>query len=149
MELKLTRKAQIGDATIGNLTSDTGIKCFTLEDIGRDSKVHGQTRIPAGKYEVKFREVMSGKTTSYRKKYPWFSWHLELQDVPGYQYVYIHVGNTATDTEGCILVGSSWDGKKPFVGASGVAFTVLYQAARKALESGEKVTIEVRDESAA
>lgn len=149
MKITLTRTKQTGDATIGKLVVDNGFQCFTLEDIGRDTKVHGQTRIPAGTYEVKFRQVLSGKTSQYRAKYPWFQWHLELQDVPNYQYVYIHVGNKAADTEGCILLGASWDGKSAFIGSSAVAYTTFYKAARKALESGEKVVIEIIDEPGA
>lgn len=147
MKIILKRKIQVGDATIGNLiVQESGFHCFTLEDVGRETKVHGETRIPAGVYDVQFRKVVSGKTNSYRTKYPWFTWHLELQNVPGYEYVYIHVGNKAADTEGCILLGRTWDGKSPFIGASGDTYTSFYQAAKKALESGEKVTIEVQDE---
>lgn len=149
MKIHLIRKKQIEDATIGELVTDTGFRCYSLEDVGRETKVHGQTRIPAGAYEVKFREVLSGKTSSYRAKYPWFTWHLELQGVPNYEYVYIHVGNKAADTEGCVLLGRVWDGKSAFIGASGAAYTDFYQAVSKALESGEKVTIEVQDEEGA
>uniref|UniRef100_A0AAU6W3V2 L,D-carboxypeptidase/transpeptidase n=1 Tax=Pseudomonas phage Cygsa01 TaxID=3138529 RepID=A0AAU6W3V2_9VIRU len=149
MKITLNRNIQIGDATIGGLVTDTGFHCYTLEDIGRETKVHGETRIPAGTYQVRFRKVVSGKTSRYRQKYPWFTWHLELQDVPGYEYVYIHVGNRAADTEGCILVGRTWDGKSPFIGASGDTYTAFYKEVSKALESGEKVTIVVQDEEGA
>ncbi len=153
MKIILKRVAQVGDATIGKLEVLVGeganayvnFGCYTLEDIGRDEKVHGQTRIPAGLYEVKYREVVSAKTEQYRKKYPFFKWHLELQDVPNYQYVYIHVGNKAADTEGCILVGSSWDGKSPFIGSSGVAYSALYPMVKSALERRESVFIDIRD----
>ena len=146
MQITLKRQVQVGDATIGKLTVDNGFSCYTLEDIFRPTKVAGETRIPAGTYAVKLRMVLSGKTQAYRKKYPWFSWHLELQGVPNYQNVYIHIGNKAADTEGCILLGTSWDGKSAFIGGSGVAYEPFYKVARAALESGEEVVIDVQDE---
>ena len=67
-------------------------------------KVYGKTAIPTGTYVVDMNTVSPkfGKRSwaqPYGGKVP------RLQDVPGYEGVLIHPGNTADDTSGCILVG--------------------------------------------
>jgi hypothetical protein len=69
--------------------------------------VHGETRIPEGRYEIKFR-TQGEMHLNYSKKFPRPEWHkgmLELQNVPGRQFILIHIGNTPTDTQGCLLTG--------------------------------------------
>jgi hypothetical protein len=79
----------------------------TLEDPHRDTKVAGITRIPAGTYILGLR-TDGGMTKEYADKYgDNHQGMLWLQDVPGFTFVYIHVGNFAADTDGCILVGMS------------------------------------------
>ena len=93
--------------------------------------MEGETRIPEGLYKVKQRRVLSGLTKKYRAKYPWFKWHFELQDVPGFKYVYIHIGNDDDHTDGCIIVGNSLKSNKVDdinnLGASTPAFKRLYK----------------------
>ena len=107
MIITLQRDKQVKDATIGRLIIDNKEVCFTLEDIHRDSKVWGKTRIPAGKYllryrkEGKFHLVYSARFKDIHKGM------IELADIPNYKYVLIHTGNTAEDTAGCILVGNA------------------------------------------
>ena len=74
---------------------DETFHCHTLEDVVRSGpKIDGMTAIPAGRYEV----VMSF-SNRFKKIMP------ELLNVPGFAGVRIHKGNTAENTEGCILVG--------------------------------------------
>ena len=85
-----TAKSTIGQLTFGNFN------CFTLEDTERAPgvKVAGQTAIPAGRYEVQM-------TFS-----PRFQRNMPLvMGVPGFAGIRIHSGNTAEDTEGCLLLG--------------------------------------------
>ena len=149
-ELELLRLNDNGDSTTGVLRRDFKFECYTLEDQFQQSKISGETRIPAGRYEIKFREVLSGLTQTYRNKYDWFTWHLELQDVPGFQYVYIHIGNDDDDTDACILVGDSQSSnanmQRGFIGHSRNAFKRLYLELSRTLNSGQKVFITIFDE---
>lgn len=148
MEIDVIRKGVTGGATLGDIFIDGAWYGFTLEDKpSTGEKVHGETRIPSGRYPVVFREVLSGKTKQYRAKSKYkdfFTWHLMLKDVPEYEYVYIHAGNTPEHTLGCILVGYTQDFTKAFIGRSGDCFVELYKVIQQALESGEEVWINVQ-----
>ncbi len=121
---------------------------FTLEDEFRKKKVKGETRIPAGTYEIRYRKILSPMTKRYRNKFPWFAWHLQLQNVPNFKFIYIHPLNREDQTDGCIGVGSichlnrDEDG---FIGNSVNTFEKLYRWISAELDKGEKVTIEIRD----
>ncbi len=143
MELLLKREHDNPDWTLGKLFVDGVFKHFTCEDELRAVKVRGETRIPAGRYEIKFRKVISGKTTSYRNRFTWFTWHLELQNVPGFQYVYMHIGNSDNDTDGCILVGNSWNVSTGQIGNSAIAFGDFYPKVAGVLNSGGSVWITI------
>jgi len=149
MDIKVKRlksSPAAGGYTIGRMFIDGQFKYWTMEDEARALKLRGETRIPAGTYAVKFREVMSAKTQSYRNKYAWFKWHLELQNVPNFQYVYIHVGNTEKDTDGCILVGMAPDFRNARILQSAIAFEELYKAVAAELAAGQPVSITIEDE---
>lgn len=92
VEVKRTFKGT--EYTIGKLYIDGAYFCDTLEDTVRKEKIAGKTAIPAGTYKVK-------KTYSprFNKQLP------EILDVPGFTGVRIHAGNTAKDTDGCLLLG--------------------------------------------
>lgn len=147
MELQLLRNKSKADSTRGVLYVNDEKFCDTLEDEKRSIKVKGETRIPAGCYQVKFREVDSGLTLKYRESYPWFTYHLQLQDVPDFNYVYIHIGNYDDDTDGCILVGDGftdyedesaiWNSKK--------TFKELYEIISDELGCGNEVWITIYD----
>lgn len=149
MEILLQRLYGGVDDTIGTLFINGDFECFTLEDEARETKLRGETRIPSGRYQIKFRNVLSGKTKRYRSKFDWFTWHLELQGVPGFKYIYIHIGNDDDDTDGCILVGYSVDFNRhesQYLGRSTQAFETFYKKVAVALEEGVEVYITVSDE---
>jgi hypothetical protein len=158
MNLILQRYSDNRDSTLGlmfkKITSGTEtilhLMAYTLEDEFREAKVSKETRIPAGFYEVIINQSDTPKTLSYRKKYaPWFKYHLMLKNVPGFTGIYIHIGNTDGDSEGCILLGDSADNNTVSAGnvtSSTVAFQRFYKEVYGTLEAGGKVHIEVRDE---
>lgn len=141
MELKVVRFYSDSDSTMGCLTVDGKFQCWTVEDEHRDIKVKGETRIPAGTYEVKFRESDSPMTLKYRQRYPFFKYHLWLQDVPNFEWVYIHTGNNDDHTDGCLIVGNGINPDNMTVLSSRDAYSELYPMIQKALESGESVYI--------
>lgn len=84
--------------TIGHLYLDGQYFCDTIEDVVRPAgvKVAGETAIPAGKYEV-----LITWSPRFRRMLPL------LVNVPMFNGVRIHSGNTEKDSEGCIIVGEN------------------------------------------
>lgn len=113
----LQRYSDNRESTLGLLFKKMNTKvlfqCYTLEDQFQEVKVRKETRIPAGKYEIVIQRQETPKTLSYRKRYPnWFKNHLMLKDVPGFVGIYIHIGNSDDDSEGCILLGDNADNNR-------------------------------------
>ena len=100
MKLKLVRKYCNEKYTIGKLYIDGVYYCDTLEDTVRDltkeAKVYSQTAIPYGIYKVVV--TMSNK---FKRLLPL------LLNVPYFEGIRIHRGNTANDSAGCILLGEN------------------------------------------
>jgi hypothetical protein len=142
MILNLQRRPHNGRSTIGDLTVGD-LKLVTIEDPPHDIKIYGCTRIPAGEYEIKLRT--EGRLyNKYKDKIPHFKGMLWLQNVPNFNLIYIHIGNTSQDTLGCILVGMNAD-SDDFISESTVAFIRLYAYVIDAMDMGEKVTIKIMD----
>jgi hypothetical protein len=95
-DLQLRRTVYTDVSTIGDLidTDEAKRLCYTLEDTVRRAKEYGTTAIPAGRYEIVMKEF---RNTG--KLYPHFL------NVPFYEGIFIHAGNTAMDSLGCPLVG--------------------------------------------
>ena len=147
MRLKVIRHHSTDDYTLGMLLDVTkGIKflAYTLEDEHRDVKVKGETRIPSGKYNITLR-TEGGHHQRYEEKYgKMHKGMLWVRDVPGFEWILIHTGNTDEHTAGCLLVGNSSD-LKGFIGSSVNAYKRIYPPIAKAIENGEEVTIEYID----
>lgn len=110
MRLLLDRIYKGKDYTIGRLYIDGVYFCDTLEDTVRDlpeeEKIYSQTAIPAGTYKITLN-IVSPKY-SLRKSYDWCRGRLpRLLNVPFFDGILIHAGNTAKDSAGCILVGEN------------------------------------------
>tara|TARA_R110002020_G_scaffold84376_4_gene209071 strand:+ start:152 stop:652 length:501 start_codon:yes stop_codon:yes gene_type:complete len=123
--------------------------CYTLEDEKRDEKIKGETRIPAGTYEIYLRNE-GGFHWKYAKRFP--SIHkgmLHITNVPGFTYILIHCGNTDEHTAGCLLVGDSQENnqivKNGFIGKSTNAYKRIYPLIVEALEAKQPVTIVYKD----
>lgn len=120
--------------TLGELFLNGAHFCYTLEDIVRPDgvKVFGRTAIPAGGYDLTI--TFSNR---FGKRMPL------IENVPGFSGVRIHCGNTAQDTEGCILLG---DGTaKDMVVGSRVAFDRLFALLAAAYDAGEQIRITITD----
>ena len=118
---------------------------YTLEDEFREEKVSAETRIPEGTYNVKLR-TEGGFHNRYSQKFgvPWHKGMLHVQDVPGFEYILIHTGNTDENTAGCLLVADSSTQnitKNGFIGASVAAYKRIYSSLAQWLVDGNKLTI--------
>ena len=151
MKLQVLRFSSESDSTNGlllDVTDGVNFLAYTLEDEYRKHKRSKETRIPAGTYEIKLRNE-GGFHQRYSKKYS--SIHrgmLHIIDVPGFEYILIHVGNSDEHTAGCLLVGDSQENnqinKNGFIGSSGNAYKRIYPLIADAVEN-EGVTIQYID----
>lgn len=108
MEIQVNRIARKDGYTIGRMSLNGVYFCDTLEDTDRglnvtmsvdeilSKKRKGITAIPTGKYDV-----ILTFSPRFKRVLPL------LLSVKGYEGVRIHAGNTAEDTEGCLLVGEN------------------------------------------
>ena len=145
MKLDVVRTLFGKDATNGMLFIDKVFEAFTLEDEVRDVKVHSETAIPLGEYEIKLR-TEGGFHSKYTARYgAMHKGMLWLQDVPNFKWILIHTGNQDSHTAGCLLIGETQQdldkGKDGFIGGSGDAYKKMYPKVADALLAGEKVTI--------
>ena len=118
---------------------------YTLEDEQRNEKVYGETRIPNGTYKLGLRKV-GGYHAKYSKRFSHIHiGMLHVLDVPGFEYILIHCGNTDEHTAGCLLVGDSQENNQittdGFIGKSTQAYKRIYPRIADAIEWGEEVTI--------
>lgn len=133
--------------TLGKLYIDGKFYAYTLEDEKRVVKVKGETRIPAGEYTLKLNKALTPLTEKYRAKYVWFKWHIEVTNVPGFQCVYIHIGNTEKNTDACLLLGmriGNIEGQRAVLDSVN-AFKKFYELVYPKLESGEEIKIKYMD----
>lgn len=153
MELELKRIARRDTYTIGRLSIDGERFCDTIEDkdrglrqnlplsVNKARKVKGETAIPTGRYQVTLG-VKSHKYSA-KKQYAFCNGYLpRLINVPAFDGILIHIGNTAADSEGCILVGRNT--KVGMVTNSTVTFWSLYERLQDAAKQGEKIFITIK-----
>lgn len=121
MKLELKRIAKKDKYTIGHLYINNKYFCDTLEDPDRGltstmnlteikaKKIKGDTAVPTGTYKITL-DIVSPKYSNF-SKYPYVKFcggkMPRLLNIPGYEGVLIHAGNTQKDTEGCLLVGAN------------------------------------------
>ena len=154
MKLQVLRISNGTDSTSGilyKLSEDCQREflCYTLEDEYRKEKKYGETRIPGGTYKLGLRTV-GGYNERYKKRFS--DIHigmLHVLDVPGFEYILIHCGNTDEHTAGCLLVGDTQENNKikkdGFIGKSTQAYKRIYPDIAKAIKIGQDVTITYKD----
>jgi len=143
MEIVIRRTDKTSKSTISPLAiMGNPFTCFTLEDQDRglsknmplseiqSAKVFGRTAIPSGRYQVTIDH-----STRFGHDMP------HILDVPGFEGVRIHSGNTDADTEGCLLVGL--EKGTDIVTSSRLAFTQFYILLKQAIDKGETVYITI------
>ena len=163
MELEVIRISSGTDSTNGVLFEidkhspaphAEGFRCkreilaYSLVDEYREEKKYGETRIPNGTYKLDLRKE-GGYHQKYSKRFP--DIHigmLHVLNVPGFEYILIHCGNTDEHTAGCLLVGDSQENnqitKDGFIGKSTQAYKRIYPRIAEAIERGEEVTIKYK-----
>jgi len=119
MVIHVKRLYNTENSTIGEMTIDGIFECFTLEDKERPIKIKSETAIPKGTYKV-----IINMSNRFKKLLPL------LLNVPNFEGVRIHPGNSNHDTEGCILVGRTRS--KDYIGQSRKAFNSLFLKMQKA-----------------
>lgn len=141
MKLALKRIALRPTYTIGKLYIDDAYFCDTLEDTVRDTnksgkfdngeqKIKGKTAIPYGTYEIKWTY-----SPRFKKYTP------QLMNVPSFEGIRVHAGNTSADTEGCLILGENKQVGK--VLNSRATINKFYPIIKEACSNG-KVTIEIK-----
>ncbi len=134
MKLKVERLWKKPGYTVGRLYVDGKFFCNTLEDtvrdLNRERKVPGKTAIPYGEYKVVFNW-----SPKFGRNLP------RLLNVPAFEGILIHPGNTADDSSGCILVGKNTEvGRLTESRYTSDRLNVLVKDAQR---KGESITIEI------
>ena len=144
MLIEVKRLKDDNESTVGTMHIDGKFQCFVLEDTFNEPKVYGKTRIPEGEYRMELR-TEGGMTKRYAEKYDYHQGMLWIRNVPNFKWVYIHVGNDADDTDGCILLGKTASvlmGNQR-VSGSVLAYQDAYPKIANAIYSGEEVTVSI------
>lgn len=134
MKLRVERLWKKPAYTVGRLFVDGKFFCNTLEDTVRDlsneKKVYGKTAIPYGEYRVVYNW-----SPKFGRNLP------RLLNVPAFEGILIHPGNTADDSAGCILVGRNTEvGRLTESRYTSDKLNVLIEDAQR---RGESITIEI------
>ncbi len=146
MRINVERCTSDEYSTLSTVLVDHKFVCFGLEDEFREDKVSAETRIPSGTYQVGVRTV-GGFNKRYAKKFPDFhKGMLQILDVPEFEHILIHIGNTERDTAGCLLVGKGADSTKGKmrITQSTSAYELLYKTVIDSALEGE-LSIQIED----
>tara|TARA_A100001035_G_scaffold140945_1_gene110735 strand:- start:12861 stop:13484 length:624 start_codon:yes stop_codon:yes gene_type:complete len=152
MKFEVLRISSQKDSTSGLLFDVSNNKrtfmCYTLEDEQRDVKIWGETRIPPGTYKLGLR-TEGGFHNRYKSRYSFHKGMIHVLDVPGFEYILWHSGNTDENTAGCLLLGNSQTSnivkKDGFIGSSRDAYELVYPRVAEAILSGQDVSVEYID----
>lgn len=152
MKIRQLRKIFSSDYTISEIYVNGRYFCDAVEDTDRGLtmqtslnaiqavKVPHKTAIPYGTYAVSIdigspRLGMKAAYRSIKGKIP------RLLNVPGFDGILVHIGNTASDTSGCIIVGRNT--AKGIVTDSTKTFFSLYAQLQRAHANNEPIQWEI------
>jgi hypothetical protein len=151
MRLLLPRFYLGPTCTIGRLFVGNDFQCYILEDRVREElgkpvekwKVKGATAIPSSSWLLSMGlpatySVTIDDSTRFGRPMP------HILNVPGFDGIRIHSGNSDADTEGCPLTGTGWTDHRPdWLANSRMAFDLLFPKLERAMSNGEPVTITI------
>lgn len=142
MDIRISRRWRGLKTTLSSVSVEGAAHHYCLEDKDRglhqkmsleeisEKKIKAETAIPEGRYQV-----IVTHSNRFKRLLP------ILLNVPGYEGIRIHPGNTHLNTEGCLLPGISYgteDGEYRVI-SSRIAFEKLFEKINAALAKGEKV----------
>jgi hypothetical protein len=132
INLLIIRDTFTKKSTIGELFLNKEFMCDTLENpyINNERNI---SCIPEGQYSVRLRTAKESNSRDYL--------HLLVQDVPNRDYILFHIGNSAKDTRGCILLGIGR--KQDFVSNSALAMDLLMKEIINL--GGEKINLIIKN----
>lgn len=144
MKIIVLRNPSFAGATIGKMFIDGVFACHTLEDEVREIpgepvetwKIPKCTAIPSGLYDVELKNSPRfGPDT------------LTIMEVPGFQFIRMHAGNDAQDTDGCILLGLMATDRTLVGGTSRPAVELVKSQVQAAIARGESVRISIQNQT--
>lgn len=130
MQISLKRRHGGIGFTHGRLYINDVYVCDTLEDQERKVKIQSATAIPVGAYKVSITY-----SNRFKRLMPL------LENVPNFSGIRIHSGNTAKDTEGCILVGTLVD--QGYIKDSRIVYKKIFSLINVVIQKGEQVVLTV------
>ncbi len=140
MNAKIIRIAEGKQSTLSQLYINDIFQCYLLEDKIRAVKIAKQTAIPTGQYSLRLN-TWGGKNVEYRQKFPKFhKGMIEINGLPNFSFVYIHIGNNYRQTAGCPLCGFGFekiDGDYQVVHSKD-AYQMIYPKLLSIAESNDK-----------
>lgn len=164
-KITVQRQTSAKDWTLSKFYSDDGLVTGVgVEDEKRDVKVKSETRIPAGLYDFDLRispkfskeyyrdgngnviHASKRNTDELKKQYPYEHELIWVKNVPGFDFILWHWGNTDDDTDGCYIVGSTFGKIKDQDGVlnSRNKYMEIYPIIWRAIQAG-KVQVEYID----
>lgn len=150
--------ATVGFMTLYRLNNEVMIPvhaCYTIENGGKSSKeANKDRRIMPGKYELKFTQTRVKLPTQYTNNDNTGRGLLLINPLdPSFteRRIFIHAGNYPQDTEGCILLQSTYDTSENTGSGRGSmrATKVMYDLITKYTNAGDVMPLWIRDESTA
>lgn len=101
--------------TVSKIEGNGFKSCYILEDVIRVVKIMHDTCISAGRYEVILKY-----SNRYKRLMPF------LLNVPNFQGIMIHTGNTTKDTSGCLLIGEKFNFSTFSISESRIAYNRFF-----------------------
>ena len=141
MKLEVVRFSSQSDSTIGAFYIDGKFQCYTIEDEYRAVKLQHETRITDGTYKIGLRKE-GGFHEKYLAHKDIKAVHigmLQVLNVPGFEFILIHAGNSDDDTSGCLLLGNTANNNRITSGLIGDSVTAYIDAYKKIIEAIKRV----------